>query len=299
MNRLVRLPQGWLHIGRLCDVPLTACYKDHCGDTWVWVMPDGIEGLAGFTLVLQDIATLNVTPSDGSVPPNITPPLLVTLWVVQNTLDPIVFIDVGDKPPAPVDVTVGQAVVWRNQTGQTLKVASLKKSDSKAVFDTGDVPGGTNSKLMKFDDTLYAAASGPAGVKNGMVKLDYTVAITGRPEIKSTITLKAAMPVYSPTLVFRVDRVIRPEFANQIEALISKGIQDHETGQVAITWQQWMDWTTPYQGQRTGVKPGAATTAPAILPPTRAVAPAILALPAATGNLFGTSARPLFQGPVP
>jgi hypothetical protein len=71
-DRLARLSAGWLRSGRACDVPSDACYKDHCGDTWVWITPDGMEGLSGFTLVLQDIATLNVTPSDNSLSPSLT-----------------------------------------------------------------------------------------------------------------------------------------------------------------------------------------------------------------------------------
>lgn len=49
----------WLHVGRLKDVPPRACYKAHCHGTWVWVMPDGMEGLTQFTLVLQDIARVD------------------------------------------------------------------------------------------------------------------------------------------------------------------------------------------------------------------------------------------------
>jgi hypothetical protein len=51
-------------------------------------MPEGIDGLAEFTLVLQDIATLDVAPSDGTPPANITPQLFVTLWATE-------------PPPAP------------------------------------------------------------------------------------------------------------------------------------------------------------------------------------------------------
>ena len=72
-DRLAHLPPGWLHVGRITEVPAFACSKAHCGNTWVWVMPDGTEGLADFILVLLDIATLD--PASGANPP----PLLVTL----------------------------------------------------------------------------------------------------------------------------------------------------------------------------------------------------------------------------
>ncbi|HKI38555.1 MAG TPA: hypothetical protein VKA46_42295 [Gemmataceae bacterium] len=71
-DRLARLPTGWLHVGQLKDVPARAPYKGHWGSTWVWVMPEGTEGLAGFTLVFLDIATLD----QSAIEP---PPVLVTL----------------------------------------------------------------------------------------------------------------------------------------------------------------------------------------------------------------------------
>jgi hypothetical protein len=62
-DRLAAIPGCWLHVGKLRDVPVDACYTGHCGDTWVWVLPGGLEGLSQFTLVLQDIVTLNVNTS--------------------------------------------------------------------------------------------------------------------------------------------------------------------------------------------------------------------------------------------
>ena len=157
-DRLARLPLGWLHVGRLRDVPVTARYKDHCGDRWVWVMPDGMEGLAGFTLVLQDIATLDITPSDSTItPPTITPPLLVTLLVVED------FPDANTKPP------------------------------------------------------------------NG----------------------------FSGNLIFNLNRVIRPEYKQIIEEKMKQSAASNPRKTVQISWNEWMMWTTPYQGQRTAVKPGA------------------------------------------
>jgi hypothetical protein len=77
-DQLARLPQGWLCVGRLCDVPVKARYKAHCGDTWVWVMPEGVKSLTDFTLILQDIARVDInsptllfirpTPSDFTFP---------------------------------------------------------------------------------------------------------------------------------------------------------------------------------------------------------------------------------------
>jgi hypothetical protein len=74
-ERLRRLPCGWLGFGQLKDVPVAACYKSHCGDKWVWVTSEGMKGLADFTLVLLDIATLDV--NDGYAN---SPPVLATLF---------------------------------------------------------------------------------------------------------------------------------------------------------------------------------------------------------------------------
>ncbi len=55
-DRLAGLPPGWLGKGTHQEVPASACYKGHCGSTWVWVMPEGMAALAEFTVVIQDIA---------------------------------------------------------------------------------------------------------------------------------------------------------------------------------------------------------------------------------------------------
>jgi hypothetical protein len=59
-DRLERLPRGWLCVGHLHDVPIKCCYKAHCGDKWVWVMPDNVQSLADFNLILQDIARVDI-----------------------------------------------------------------------------------------------------------------------------------------------------------------------------------------------------------------------------------------------
>ena len=38
---------GWYGVGRKCDVPwCDASYVAHCGDTYVWVTPEGLNGLS-------------------------------------------------------------------------------------------------------------------------------------------------------------------------------------------------------------------------------------------------------------
>jgi hypothetical protein len=101
-DRLARLPAGWLHVGGLKDVPLGACYKGHFGSTWVWVMPDGTQGLADFTLVIHDIATL-----DPNSQATIAPPLVVYLEM-HEALKPPKPSNLGSAEPAPVDAGKGK-----------------------------------------------------------------------------------------------------------------------------------------------------------------------------------------------
>jgi hypothetical protein len=51
------LPTGWFHTGCKKDVPKRACYVAHHCDTYVWVTPDGLEGLTRFTMTVIDLAT--------------------------------------------------------------------------------------------------------------------------------------------------------------------------------------------------------------------------------------------------
>jgi hypothetical protein len=48
---------GWLKIGGQGDVPKLASYVGQFEDVYVWVMPEGIEGLSELTLAILDVAT--------------------------------------------------------------------------------------------------------------------------------------------------------------------------------------------------------------------------------------------------
>jgi len=48
---------GWLKIGCGRDVPKQACYVGRHGQVFVWIMPDGIDGLSELTLAIMDVAT--------------------------------------------------------------------------------------------------------------------------------------------------------------------------------------------------------------------------------------------------
>jgi hypothetical protein len=43
-------PPGWFHLGGKRDVPKDACYVGRSGDRYAWVTPEGMPGLARFTV---------------------------------------------------------------------------------------------------------------------------------------------------------------------------------------------------------------------------------------------------------
>jgi hypothetical protein len=51
------IPQGWYASGCRTDVPEDACHVGHYRDTYVWVLPEGVDGLTRFTLTVLDLAT--------------------------------------------------------------------------------------------------------------------------------------------------------------------------------------------------------------------------------------------------
>lgn len=62
------LPRGWYCIGCKDEVPKCACYVAHYCDVYVWVMPDGLDGLTRFSITILDIATGEVhTPTQSVV----------------------------------------------------------------------------------------------------------------------------------------------------------------------------------------------------------------------------------------
>jgi hypothetical protein len=50
-------PRGWYAMGGKKDVPKDACYVGHHCSTYVWVTPEGMNGLATFTMGALDLAT--------------------------------------------------------------------------------------------------------------------------------------------------------------------------------------------------------------------------------------------------
>jgi hypothetical protein len=51
------IPTGWFHAGCEKDVPPSCCYVGHYKGTYVWVTPEGLDGLTRFTMTVIDLAT--------------------------------------------------------------------------------------------------------------------------------------------------------------------------------------------------------------------------------------------------
>src|ERR1700677_2499189 len=112
---LAKLPPDWLCSGKLKDVPRCALYKSHHKGTWVWVTPEGMEGLSAFTLIIQDIATVDSSKL------NFVPPALdVKITFGKDAAN-------GQKAPT-LEATVNQDVrpwVVRSDDGTYNKVKAI------------------------------------------------------------------------------------------------------------------------------------------------------------------------------
>ena len=51
----IEVPVGWFCTGGKKDVPNSACFVGHYCDHYVWVMPDRVDGLSRFTLIVLGI----------------------------------------------------------------------------------------------------------------------------------------------------------------------------------------------------------------------------------------------------
>jgi hypothetical protein len=59
-EQLARIPSGWLHLERRATPPLHAAYRAHYHGMWAWVTPEGVQSLADFSLVVQNIARVSI-----------------------------------------------------------------------------------------------------------------------------------------------------------------------------------------------------------------------------------------------
>ncbi|WP_169972596.1 hypothetical protein [Tautonia rosea] len=65
VSRSGEVPRGWFFIGAKKDVPKAARYVGRHGDCYVWVMPEGVGGLARFTLLVLSIVKFDAAEQQG------------------------------------------------------------------------------------------------------------------------------------------------------------------------------------------------------------------------------------------
>jgi hypothetical protein len=65
----IEVPVGWFGVGCKADVPKGACFVGHHGDRYVWVMPNHVDDLSQFTLIVLGITKHGISgqPSRGLV----------------------------------------------------------------------------------------------------------------------------------------------------------------------------------------------------------------------------------------
>jgi hypothetical protein len=63
----IEVPVGWFCVGRKKDVPRDACFVGHYCDHYVWVMPNRVEDLSQFTILILGITKHGISnqPSRG------------------------------------------------------------------------------------------------------------------------------------------------------------------------------------------------------------------------------------------
>jgi hypothetical protein len=160
-NQLLAIPPGWIHSGRKCNVPKGAYYAANCGDVYVWVMPQDMEYLTSFFLVIQEIARV----SDDSVlyPKVNTSKIVLDLSKYAN--GPLENDSTG---PAPTEMKkewgdlyskddvrrIGKVTVYVDQYGWVTPGAGLPAVPRKARLDNV----GTASDLKS---AILAAIKGP------------------------------------------------------------------------------------------------------------------------------------------
>ena len=257
-DRLRQLPCGWLHVGRLIEVPLAACYKAHHGDTWVWVDSEGMKGLAEFTLVLLDIATLDLNDGDASQ----APPVLVTLIRQPSTFYML--------PEAN----------WESlKTKLNSKLNDFEDPNKKLILDD------QNKKLI-LDDLKHRFATGilfsqpyfDDTFQKSYYWQNYGRAITNQQDQKAQtnyqqdpiyLLIEKEIPFNKPPIFtdgyYLEYRIIKPEHWREVSQRIQQATDNQKPIEIP-----WDEWSTPYHNQRTAAKQNtnkAPTAAAAQKPP--------------------------------
>jgi hypothetical protein len=172
LDEYCQIPCGWLGVGKHC-APHGACYQAHCGETFVWVMPENLPSLSEFTLVLLDIATIdpnwlalqlqqpvasvqrNIALSDGATKASVTE----TWSACQNTLPPTPSDPYGNKGPISVapfaDLPVAKDITLGSLTTSGAFIQDATTYSAPAATSPATVPAATLPALPLPPGTVH------------------------------------------------------------------------------------------------------------------------------------------------
>jgi hypothetical protein len=167
------------------DVPHSACYKAHCGDTWIWIMPEHAEAFAQFVLAFQDIATLDINVV-------YSPPLVIQLTTNEVT-----------KLKDPSDP--GKAVTISTTEPRAVKLAYRDRINNalRTSLETGNPVPFTRAQWLEFTEPWTGMRTAPV--------LSPAPTQPGRTVASAPLSTPAAAPAAT--------RLIRPAPAIQFQAL--------------------------------------------------------------------------------
>jgi hypothetical protein len=184
-ERLAKLPPDWVQVGRHLDVPHSACYKAHCGGTWIWIMPEHAEAFAQLVLAFQDIATLDL---------NIvySPPLVIQLTTneiskLNDPSDPTKAVTISTSEPRAIKPA------YREVINRALQVS----------LETGTPVPFTRAQWLEYTEPWTGMRTAPV--------LSPAPTQPGR-----TV---ASVPLSTPTAAPAATRLIRPAPEVRFQAL--------------------------------------------------------------------------------
>jgi hypothetical protein len=147
-DALARMPGGWLHYGDCHDPSQKVLYRGRCGGVKVSVGPDGMQGLSAFTLIIQDIATVDLHSLDRRL----------AAAAVKITFKPVARFKITDQTLLGLEAGL-PAGVWQVMKP---KVAALKDKG----FDSADaiqkaLAGALDAQELKLFQNLILKLAQP------------------------------------------------------------------------------------------------------------------------------------------
>jgi hypothetical protein len=147
-ERIKKVQPGWFHFGCKKDVPKNACYVGQYCDTYVWVMPEGYEGLTQFTLAVLDVATADPAPK--------TREYFCFDYNAKNNISNIQRFTKRNENPFPeIDAVLAETNDWLkkyNEKFMKKSYSELNDKEKKAVDDSlKDLRRAIEPRVKKLD----------------------------------------------------------------------------------------------------------------------------------------------------